>query len=585
VLSLTAVWYGICSELFQASDATPPPPQTRRSSGTQNARATKVLLSTRTARSLRQDGPNCYWIARAMADVESSASTVLVIETADPRREGQLVDYLLTRNHGRFVSVVVSAGSDYEPGLQNECRELGGALRHMDRLLRERERTALVLRGLERPGDGLEKNADLVHALRAWAVSGEVMASKSVICLVSSNPFAAVDQTTLERASLVRPELASYDERLDLVRKATQQARIRLEEDRQRAIALATAGLNLHQTQCVLLKTYHTTGAFNAETVKEFKGDYIRRSDVLEIEEPTVGFDDVGGYDSVKRLVTSALIRPLEKSELARRLALPLPRGILFYGPPGTGKTLFAKALAGQISLPFINLRTENLFSKYLGESGQRVRDAIRLIEQASPSLVFIDEIDRFGRRTSSGDDGASQETNRVFGQVLEWLGDENRQSIIVGTTNVPNHLDPAFLRPGRFSFYVPFLYPDFAARQQILLAHLGLQGTRPRPAMDEQSIRQAVVEVAHDTEFYAGADLEMLVTRAKQKAFEGNCNALTGAHLLAARRDYCIEVDSRKSLENEYRALGPIFANSMDLLATTKDAEACRSAQDRHHD
>jgi ATP-dependent 26S proteasome regulatory subunit len=546
------------------------------------------LLVRETANMENEVRLSLKWIDDAMADVESSASTVLVIETADPRREGQLVDYLLTnfshvfryhpwsgleeadRSQGRFVPVTLSAGSGYEPGLQNECRELGGALRHMDRLLREQERTALVLRGLERPGDGLDRNADLVHALRAWAVSGEIMASKSVICLVSSSPLAAIDQTTLDRASLVRPELASYDERLDIVRKTTRQARMQIDEDRQRAIALATAGLNLHQTQCVLLKTYHTTRAFRADTVKEFKADHIRRSDVLEIEEPQVTFDDVGGYDAVKKLVTGALIRPLEKSEQARRLALPLPRGILLYGPPGTGKTLFAKALAGQISLPFINLRTENLFSKYLGESGQRVRDAVRLIEQASPSLVFIDEIDRFGRRTSSGDDGASQETMRVFSQVLEWLGDKKRQSIIVGTTNVPNHLDPAFIRPGRFDTYVPFLYPDFAARQQILLAHLGLQGTRPRPAMDEQSIRQAVVEVAHHTEFYAGADLELLVTRAKQKAFEANCTAMTGVHLLAAHRDYCVEVDARKSLENEYRALGPVFANSLDLLAGT---------------
>jgi transitional endoplasmic reticulum ATPase len=102
------------------------------------------------------------------------------------------------------------------------------------------------------------------------------------------------------------------------------------------------------------------------------------------------------------------------------------------------GRAQFVKALAKETNLPFINLRTENLFSMWLGESRRKFSEAIRLAEQMSPAIVFIDEIDRCGKRSGTSADGASQETQRVFSQVLEWLGDKRRRSIIVGTTNTP---------------------------------------------------------------------------------------------------------------------------------------------------
>jgi len=326
--------------------------------------------------------------------------------------------------------------------------------------------------------------------------------------------------------------------------------------------------LNLHQTRRVLLKTYHIEGQFPAETIKRLKAEYVRRSEILEIEEPDVTFMDVGGYQAAKKLVFNELIWPLENPKRAKESALPLPRGILLFGPPGTGKTLFSRALAGQVNLPFKHLKPESIFTSYLGASGQNLSKAIRLIEEISPSLVFIDEIDRFGRRTSGAGDGASQERNDVFGQMLTWLGDERRKSIIVGTTNVPNSLDEAFLRPGRFSVYIPFLYPDAEARHQILLAHLGLVGERPRPLMNEASVRKAVGQIAEETRLYTGADLELLVIRAKQQFCRSRAEAMRDVHLLEAHQDYRVATDTRKSLEAQYREMGPLFANSLELLA-----------------
>ncbi len=525
------------------------------------------------------------WIEDAMANVNSSASTAVVVETADPMRSSQLMAYLIANFKSRlfaydpwnglqhltpqhqFEPVRVGAGAGYDAGLQNEVRDLEGALRHMDGILR-RERVAFMLSGMDcAREEELRQNQPLINALRAWALDGQIMTSKSAVWLVTAKPGAAIDTSTLESVTLVRPKLAGEEERNEIVHAQVQRAGQPLTPDQERALTLATAGLNLHQTQTVLIKTFNLTRRFEMETLKHYKADYIRRSDVVEIEEPTVGFSDVGGYENVKNMVRRTLIMAMQRPERARLAALPLPRGLLLFGPPGTGKTLFAKALARETNLPFINMKTENLFTKWLGESGQRVKNAIQLVEQAAPALVFIDEIDRFGKRTSGGDDGASQETGRVFAQMLEWLGDEGRKAIVVGTTNVPEHLDPAFLRPGRFSYVVPFLYPDETARLQILRIHLGLEGTRPKPAMDQAAVQSVLHEIANKTNYYAGADLEELVIRAKQNFFQGNDARLTAGHLSQAHRDYRVDANERQKMIQHYKQLGPAFANSMTLL------------------
>lgn len=247
---------------------------------------------------------------------------------------------------------------------------------------------------------------------------------------------------------------------------------------------------------------------------------------------------------------------------------MPLPRGLMLFGPPGTGKTLFAKAMAWQTGLPFINLRTENIFEELLGKSGRNLRDAIRLIEEASPALVFIDEIDRLGTRGGGGQDGGSQETKRVFGQMLEWLGDKKRKSLIVGATNVPDQIDPAFMRQGRFTFVVPFLYPDRMARRSIFAIHLGLEGAKHRPLMDERSIRSILDEIAAETKFYSGAEIEAVVDGAKRRFFESEDRELSVAHLRDSLRDFRVDAENRRQQVETYVAYARRFGTSAELVA-----------------
>ncbi|HQN20674.1 MAG TPA: ATP-binding protein, partial [Syntrophobacteraceae bacterium] len=287
-----------------------------------------------------------------------------------------------------------------------------------------------------------------------------------------------------------------------------------------------TAGLNLHQLRSLLLECHQQQGKIEESRVATKKSDWIRREDIVEILEPAHGFESVGGYESVKQFIQRNIIGVINHPERAAHFGVPLPKGILLFGPPGTGKSHFSKALAAETHLPFINLKTENLFSQYLGESGRLFNRAIKIAEKNAPCIVFIDEIDRFGTRRSSANDGASEETRRVFNQILEWLGDANRKSILIGTTNRPQDLDKAFTRPGRLDYKVPIFYPNAAARSAILAIHLGLTGvSNPIPVSEgaEAMVEERIRWLAQNTRYFSGAELEELVYRIRRNAFERN--------------------------------------------------------------
>jgi len=550
-----------------------------------------MIFRTKNSAVQKPAGLDSKWLQDALREWEHRASMVLTVETGDHKREEQLLEYLhecgqfqviyrfspfagLQEHLGNrgFRTVTSSAASAYDPGLRNEHLELGGALRHMDELLRQQKGTALVLRGLDLPDQSTERNIDLINALREWAFCHEIMTAGSIICLVSARPLSAIDQVTLDQTVLVRPDLASSAERAHIIRDLVEaKAGMKLDQNSLQALVMATAGLNLHQTRCALLNAYHEENSrrgFRFAQVKEYKAGCVRRSGTLEIEEPNLTFDDVGGYEAAKRLIREWFVEPLLKPERMRDAAMRWPRGALLYGPPGTGKTLFARALAGEVNLPFIHLKPENYGSIYVYGASLRVREAMQVIEQVAPALVFTDEIDRLAHQESECGDGASQERNDVLKQLLARLGDQDRKWIAIGTTNVPSLMNRAFTRSGRFSLYIPFLYPDLEARRQILLAHLGLRGHRPKPRMDEHSVQQAVETVASQTEFYAGSDLEELVNLAKLRFFQSSSPVMTGNHLVEALKQCRVDTDARKEQEAAYRAVQWEFSSTSDCLA-----------------
>jgi transitional endoplasmic reticulum ATPase len=217
-------------------------------------------------------------------------------------------------------------------------------------------------------------------------------------------------------------------------------------------------------------------------------------------------WDDVGGMDEVKRLLTEVVLWQLRYDTLFQQAGVRAPKGILLHGAPGTGKTLLAKALAGETEANFIAVKGPQLLSMWIGESERGVREIFRKARQAAPCIIFFDEIDAVAPRRGGGEGG--QVTERVVAQLLTELdGIEDLKGVVVlAATNRMDRLDPALLRPGRLEFHIELPTPDAAARQAILQVHL------KRMPLGKDVKIEALVQ---GTEGLVGADLEGLCRQA----------------------------------------------------------------------
>jgi transitional endoplasmic reticulum ATPase len=216
-------------------------------------------------------------------------------------------------------------------------------------------------------------------------------------------------------------------------------------------------------------------------------------------------WDDVGGADEIKKLLTEVVLWQLKYDVLFLQAGVRPPKGVLLYGAPGTGKTLLAKALAGETEANFIAVKGPQLLSRWVGESERGVREIFRKARQATPCIIFFDEIDALAPRRGGGD---SPVTERMVSQLLTELDgiEELKGVVVLAATNRIDRLDPALLRPGRLEFHVEIPMPDAAARRAILKVQ-----TRRMPLSADVDM-EALVK---STEGMVGADLEGLCRQA----------------------------------------------------------------------
>ncbi len=233
------------------------------------------------------------------------------------------------------------------------------------------------------------------------------------------------------------------------------------------------------------------------EALKEVEPSAMR--EVL-VEVPDVKWEDVGGLENVKEELREAIEWPLKYPDVFTTVSATPPKGLLLYGPPGTGKTLLAKAVANESQANFISVKGPELLNKFVGESEKAVREVFRKARQASPCIIFFDEIDSVApvRGSSAGD---SQVTERVISQFLTELDglEELRNVVIIAATNRPDIIDSALLRPGRFDrlLYVP--PPNLEARKQIFKIR-----TKKTPMAEDVKVD----DMARRTDGYTGADI-----------------------------------------------------------------------------
>ncbi|HTI13291.1 MAG TPA: CDC48 family AAA ATPase [Dictyobacter sp.] len=224
------------------------------------------------------------------------------------------------------------------------------------------------------------------------------------------------------------------------------------------------------------------------------------------VEVSDTSWDDIGGLEYTKNLLTEGVEWPLRYPEMYTAAKVEPPRGIILSGPPGSGKTLIARALANQCEASFISIKGPELLSKWVGESEKGIREIFRRAKQAAPCLVFFDELDALAPRRGGSIDG--NVGDRVIAQLLtEMDGIEGREGVIVlAATNRPDMIDPALLRPGRFDLSIELQYPDKQERAAIFQVHL-----RNRPITPEITAE----ELARLTPDRSGADIEAICRRA----------------------------------------------------------------------
>ena len=416
-----------------------------------------------------------------------------------------------------------------------------------------------------------EDFAQFDHALYNWSLSQDIWdvrmdigTSKGktirnhVFVFVPSLSF--VPEHTKMRCICVVPPLSTYKEREGEYHRLQEDFKDGIKIEVTPRVVNASAALTLHQTETsfyLSLKHYakerkrcpKCTAQLSKETIleldvvgtvkcpvcaatierpeplslsilSEIKKDMIEKNGILKVEDTSFGFERVGGYQEVKRYIMESIINPIRHPKEAAAYGIDVPRGIIFAGPGGTGKSLIMRAMAKELNLNLLALHYPSLLSEYVGKSERNLDMALRQAEASAPCLLGVEEIDFLGDRRAGPSEissGGGDTSGRMFSQLLEYLGREDKKAILVATTNMPEKLDEDFLRSGRIDVVIPMLYPDAEARAQIFEVHTRVKRLLP---MDEETYESVRDYVVGRTMNYTGADMEELSKRAAREAY-----------------------------------------------------------------
>ena len=277
-------------------------------------------------------------------------------------------------------------------------------------------------------------------------------------------------------------------------------------------------------------------------------GNTFTKSHAKMNAEKTVKFSDVAGADEEKAELQE-LVEFLKNPNKFIKLGARIPKGVLLVGRPGTGKTLLAKAVAGEAGVPFFSISGSDFVELYVGVGASRVRDLFEQAKKNRPCIVFIDEIDAVGRKRGAGMGGGHDEREQTLNQLLVEMDGfgKNDGVIMIASTNRPDILDPALLRPGRFDRQVVVDLPDARGREAILQVH-----SRKKPLAPDVDFKS----IAKNTVGYSGADLENLMNEAAIMAAKRNHSMIDLSDIEDANLKVMMgaEKKSRIITENERR-------------------------------
>lgn len=284
------------------------------------------------------------------------------------------------------------------------------------------------------------------------------------------------------------------------------------------ALILALKGMARFDIDRVLDMAMGDNGTLTpqkTELILEHKKQIVKQSGVLELIDSRVQANDIGGLDDLKAYLERKA-RVFKYWKKADDYGVQMPKGVFIVGMPGCGKSLCAKAAAQVFgSVPLVKLDIGSIMGKYVGESEEHLRKAIKSAEAAAPCILWVDEIEK--AFSGIGDEGNSVLT-RVFGYFLTWMQEKNSQVYVIATANKVDHLPPELKRKGRFDEVYCVHLPVAKERKAIFSVHLDkLKGKRCYQEMNSSTLE----ELAARTEGYCGADIEAIVKDAVECCFE----------------------------------------------------------------
>jgi predicted AAA+ superfamily ATPase len=294
---------------------------------------------------------------------------------------------------------------------------------------------------------------------------------------------------------------------------------VEITPDNLRRMVKSLKGLSLQQIRNVLNSCILKDGRFDKEDMAEiekYKKELFDRDGVLEYfgaEQPA----NIAGFDNLKKWVLDR-----KNSFFADNSQLPPPKGVLLLGVQGCGKSLAAKVAAGELGIPLYRLDLNRLYSKFIGETEENLRKALKTVERLSPVCLWIDEIEKIFASSSGEVDGGV--SKRVLGAMLTWMQERKDRSFIAATSNDINNLPPELLRKGRFDEIFFADLPDVSQRKGILRIHLS------KRSMQEKDFD--LDALALNSEGFSGAELEQAVIAALYSASGAN-EKISTKHLL----------------------------------------------------
>ena len=325
--------------------------------------------------------------------------------------------------------------------------------------------------------------------------------------------------------------LPTTSEILKIINEFIADLEINVEQDTINDIALSFKGLNEFQIKQILNLAYQDGGCIDKEDkllILREKEQFIKKAGMLEIVNFSETINDIGGLENLKEWLARKA-KVFSNLDKAIKFGVDVPKGIMIIGMPGCGKSLTAKATASLFEIPLVRLDVGRLLGKYVGESEENMRKALKLSEAISPCVLWIDEIEKaFAGVGEYG--GGNDVTTRLFGQFLTWMQEKENTVFIVATANDISRMPPEFLRKGRFDELFFVNLPNGEERRKILDIHL-----KKRKKWNKGIDSIALIK---ETEGFNGADLEAVVKDTIEMAFIDGKESITIEDLLKSVKD-----------------------------------------------